>query len=217
MNEEINKTSYTKICLIGDTHSQENKLSLPNCDILIHTGDFGITNMSQLNHADKWFKNQKGIIKIFSPGNHDIFCEKIGKQKCKKYFKNVLYVENEELRIKNLKLYFSPNTPFFNNWAFMYERYSEEAKNIWKQIPENLDFLITHAPPYRILDQNFYMEHCGCEVLQREVLKKEPKFHCFGHIHGSYGKKTINNTTFLNCSVLDEDYKLTNKPTIIEI
>lgn len=29
-----------KICCISDSHSQHNQLEIPNCDLLIHAGDF---------------------------------------------------------------------------------------------------------------------------------------------------------------------------------
>ena len=45
----------------------------------------------------------------------------------------------------------------------------------------------------------------------------KPKFHIFGHIHGSYGVHTEDNTTFVNVSVMDENYDVINKPTIINM
>ena len=132
-------------------------------------------------------------------------------------FTNAIYLENEGCEINGLKFWGSPYTPKFNNWAFMYERCSVEAKKNWSQIPEGLDFLITHCPPYTVLDE-CKDGHQGCEVLQRAVFDKKPKYHCFGHLH-LQGGECINQhgINFYNVSVLDEKYKLINKPTVLEI
>lgn len=207
-----------KICIISDTHGKDSWLDLPKCDILIHCGDFYITSLAELEYANRWFGRQKANYKILVAGNHDTYLEHIGKDVAKSLFTNVIYLENELVEIEGLRIYGSPYSPEFNNWSFMYQRCSLEAKNIWQQIPENLDILVTHAPPYGILDRNLSDIRCGCEVLQREILKKKPKLSCFGHIHRYGGQSTTQeNIDFYNCSVLDEEYKLKNKPTIIEI
>lgn len=207
----------TKICAISDTHGKDMWLDLPKCDILLFCGDFGIFDKSSLSYANYWFGKQDATHKIFVSGNHDRYLEILGKEKCKELFTNVTYLQDEMVAIEGLRIYGSPWTPIFNNWAFMKPRGSKDLQEIWAKIPENLDFLVTHGPPYQILDESYRGENCGCEILHREVFKKKPKHSVFGHIHGSYGNKKVNNIHFYNCSVLDEDYKMTNNPTIIEI
>jgi len=206
-----------KVCLISDTHGKEVWLDLPEGDILIHCGDFQITNLNDLEYANRWFGRQNAKFKIFVPGNHDTGCEHFGKEMCKSLFTNVIYLQDEMVEIKGLRIYGSPFTPEFNRWSFMKERRSKELKEIWAKIPNNLDFLISHGPPYQILDKADSGEHCGCEILQREVFKKKPKYHCFGHIHGQYGQEIRHGVQFINCSLLNEDYKMVNKPVILEI
>lgn len=207
-----------KVVAISDTHGKEAWLDLPKCDILIHCGDFHITSLIELEYANRWFGNQKATHKIYVAGNHDRKLERLEKAEAKRILTNVIYLENDLVEIDGLRIYGSPYSPEFNNWSFMYPRCSLEAKKIWQQIPENLDILVTHAPPYDILDRNLYDIRCGCEVLQREILKKKPKRHLFGHLHLYGGQSTTQeNIDFYNCSVLDEEYKLKNKSTIIEI
>jgi Icc-related predicted phosphoesterase len=44
------------------------------------------------------------------------------------------------------------------------------AKRYWDRIPHNLDVLITHGPPLRILDQvEPDGEHLGCKELRKSV------------------------------------------------
>jgi Icc-related predicted phosphoesterase len=207
-----------RIIAISDTHTKESWLTLPECDILIFAGDFHITSMRELEIANRWFKAQKAKHKIFIAGNHETFLAKYSKEIIQTFFHSVIYLQNSSVTLEGLKFYGSPYTPEFNNWAFMYPRRSKEAKDIWSKIPKDLDFLITHCPPYDILDRNLRDERCGCEVLQRELIKKAPKNHIFGHIHLN-GGQCINEMgiNFYNVSVLDEAYQLVNKPTIIEI
>jgi len=207
-----------KIIAISDTHGKDMWLNLPKCDILLFCGDFGIYDKSSLFYANYWFNKQDATHKIFVAGNHETYLQKIGKEKCKELFPNVIYLQDELIEIEGLRIYGSPWCPEFNRWAFMKPRRSEDLKEIWSKIPENLDFLLTHCPPYGVLDRNTNDERCGCEVLIRELINKRPKRHLFGHIHG-LGKKSVTqeDISFFNCSVLDEDYEMTNNPTIIEI
>lgn len=207
-----------KICCVSDTHRSHWDLKIPKCDIFIHSGDNDITDIDSLNDFNNWLGEiEVKYTKIIIAGNHDFFYERIKKDWCKQLLTNTIYLENEYTEVAGLKFWGSPYTPKFYNWAFMQKRQGEELKNNWSQIPENLDFLITHGPAYGLLDQNQHLEHCGCELLQKEIVKKKPKYHIFGHIHEGYGKFKTKDTTFINCSVLNEHYELTNKPIIIEV
>lgn len=207
-----------KVVAISDTHCKEVWLDLPKGDILIHCGDFHITTFAELEYANRWFGQQDFKHKIYGAGNHDTYIEHIGKDMTKSLFTNVTYLEDEMIEIEGLRIYGSPWSPAFNQWSFMKPRQSLDLKRIWEKIPEKLDILVTHCPPYGILDRNLSDFRCGCEVLAREIINKKPKRHLFGHIH-KYGGQSITqaNVDFYNCSVLNEEYKLSNKPTILEI
>ena len=89
-----------------------------------------------------------------------------------------------------------------------------------EKIPEDIDVLITHGPPYKMLDYvTFsYMNHyVGCSDLLKRVKEIKPKFHIFGHTHGSYGVHKENNITFVNASVMDENYDVVNKAIVINM
>jgi Icc-related predicted phosphoesterase len=57
---------------------------------------------------------------------------------------------------------------------------------IWKNIPK-VDILVTHCPPYKILDKADSGKHGGSKALRNKVLEIKPKFHLFGHIHEGSG------------------------------
>lgn len=207
-----------KVCCFSDTHTKEAWLDVPEADILLIAGDMGIMSLSDAEYVNRWLGTLNASHKIICAGNHDVWNEKVGKDVCKKIFTNAIYLENELCEVNGLRIYGSPHTPFFNGWAFSYQRRSLEAKTIWEKIPYELDFLVTHGPSWGILDRNLNDERCGCSTLLREIMKKKPRRHVFGHIH-RYGNQCINQEgiDFFNVSVLNEQYQLVHKPTIIEV
>jgi Icc-related predicted phosphoesterase len=72
-------------------------------------------------------------------------------------------------------------------------------------MPIGLDILITHGPPLEVLDcapgQNF---HGGCPQLRDAVVRKHPRLHVFGHVHGGYGTLPTLNTMFANAALAGE-------------
>lgn len=236
-----------KICHISDTHGAKfhTKLIIPECDVLIHSGDIGgRTTQVELQEFLEWFKNQPAKLKLFVAGNHDLCLDsrwvnatfdpvnKAIRQQInadsialiRQYGKDVIYLENSTIVWQGVTFYGSPITPSFHrqNWAFNADR-GEEISKYWAKIPSNVNVLITHGPPYGVLDlipESFKRTpdedvHRGCEDL-RDVTKKRLqslKLHCFGHIHdGPTGIITqrISNTRHIkysNGAVLDNDYK----------
>jgi len=125
----------------------------------------------------------------------------------RRFLRDATYLENIGVTIEGVSFWGSPYTPEFLNWAFMYPR-GHAANQYWDQIPAGLDVLITHGPPYGILDQSAPgEEHLGCAELLKAVQKKKPKVHIFGHIHGGAGTFENGDTRFVNAAYLNERYK----------
>jgi Icc-related predicted phosphoesterase len=61
-------------------------------------------------------------------------------------------------------------------------------KVYWDNIPENLDILITHGPPFGIFDRTAKKVNAGCKYLLAKIQKVKPKIHIFGHIHEGRAK-----------------------------
>lgn len=148
-------------------------------------------------------------------GNHDWLFQ-YNREAVKK-LKNITYLEDQEIIIDGVKFYGSPWQPFFLDWAFNLPRDGEEMERKWSLIPNDTQVLITHGPPYGILDKTPGNEDVGCKLLLERVLEIKPKIHVFGHIHNSYGRVEHNGTLYLNVSLMDEDYEVVNKPQKFEI
>lgn len=222
-----------KIVLISDTHSLHPKMrhKIPQGNVLIHGGD--CTNIGKENEVKEfidWFKNIDGFdIKILIAGNHDFGFEKkeqwfldlIDSEKLKEH--NCVYLEDSEYIIKidefpkEVKVYGSPWQPWFYNWAFNLPRNGEELEKKWKNIPNDTDILVTHGPPFGILDYPPTNVNVGCEILRFHVEQIKPKIHVMGHIHHSRGLKEVDGTLFINASVCDERYRPINKPIVVDL
>lgn len=214
-----------KIVCISDTHERFfPKEELPEADLLIHSGDFTWEGKPKsIIEFDLWLGQVKDKFKygiIIIAGNHDLLFEK-DYYYAKSLITNAQYLQDELITINGYKIYGSPWQPRFFDWAFNADRGEEIAKK-WDKIPLDTDILITHGPPYNILDFSNYNhgadKHVGCEELTKRIkLLPNLKLHVFGHIHHSYGTQLVDNILYVNASSCDENYKLTNKPIIIEV
>lgn len=209
-----------KICVISDTHGQHELLELPPADVIIHSGDFSATG-SHKDHYNfsKWFGSLPYKHKLVTPGNHDRYSAEqtaISKQLFKDHGCELLI--DQQYEIDGKKFYLAPWTPRYGRWYWMRDR-GDSIKKLWDIIPEGLDVLVTHGPPWGILDYSVYDHvHCGCEELMRAIVDKKPKFHVFGHIHFYGGmQETIGDTTYVNAALCNEEYKPVNKIQVIEL
>ncbi len=207
-----------KIVAISDTHGKHQNLILPKGDMLIHAGDVSsMGKESEILDFLKWFSDIDFQYKIFIAGNHDFYFERKNEALIKQIIpENVIYLNDSAVEIGGIKIWGSPISPWFYNWAFNRYR-GEDIKRHWDKIPQNTDILITHGPVFGILDKTTRNDSVGCEDLFKKVEEIKPKFHICGHIHEAYGRVKKGKTEFINASVLDENYVLKNKPITFEI
>lgn len=71
---------------------------------------------------------------------------------------------------------------------------------------QSIHVLLSHHPPYGILDVTFYGGHAGLEPLRDLVYRLKPRLHLFGHIHESRGSLTQAGVTFVNPGPLREGF-----------
>ena len=93
----------------------------------------------------------------------------------------------------------------------------------FNKIPDNIDILISHDPPYGACDICFeslrnVFEHLGNKELQKVIKIRQPKLVFCGHLHtGNHSPEYINNTEIYNVSILNEFYDIAYKPLYITI
>jgi Icc-related predicted phosphoesterase len=224
-----------RILHVSDTHTYHDLLKIPSgIDMIIHSGDCSnprdpYNNEPEVRDFIDWYKELPIKYKIYVAGNHDSSLEK--KLVTKKDFEEagIIYLENESVIIEGIKIFGSPHTPNFGNWAFMKER--TKLERFWRlAIEEDVDIVVTHGPPRGVLDKSYDRNHniesCGDKSLLNRILEVQPAYCLFGHIHNckdiinaGMQKLSICDTWFSNGSVVTDGKfgKLSSYGNIIEI
>lgn len=207
-----------KIDCISDLHGFYPKLD--GGDLLIIAGDLmlhdKLFNYLKFFH---WIANTKYKKRIVIAGNHDILEQK---EKLLDIIDDFTYLCDSGTEIESFKVWGSPWTLEFegenpNCLAFTCKTEEELARK-WELIPNDTDILITHAPPYAMMDETIWKENVGSISLAQRIEKlSKLKLHVFGHIHESYGVKKIKDFISVNASYVNHQYKPVNKPIRIEL
>lgn len=214
-----------RLVLISDTHCHHREIALPEGDVLIHAGDFcGWGHLpSEAESFLRWFTQLPHKHKIFIAGNHDRLTQDrpdAWAEMLKRFQGDYHYLQDSVVTIEEINFYGSPWQPWFNSWAWNLER-GEEINQKWKLIPNDTDVLITHGPPWGILDaveRNFGLPgeehlvrdgtlHVGCQDLLKHLDRVMPKLHVFGHIHESYGREERFGVTYINAAICTLAYE----------
>lgn len=189
---------------ISDLHGQLPKL--PGGDLLIVCGDLTYSGKKgEMIMFGRWLDSLPYEEIVVIAGNHDHYLS-LGNNP----FERAHYLMNSGINLFGINIWGSPFTLMYMNWYFM-KNPGKEMKDIWDQIPENTDILVTHGPPYGVLDKNYDDEHCGCIELLHAVERIKPKIHVFGHIHQGLEAVKKENTVFVNCAYVDENYTGSNE------
>lgn len=195
--------ALTIVC-ISDTHELHRELDLPDGDILIHAGDFTMFSKSTAAILDfnEWLGELPHRFKVVVPGNHEFFLEADPSKR--ELISNAIMLINERVEIMGLSIWGSPTTSLYGG-AFGLSSAVDRTK-LYAQIPNEVDILVTHGPPYGILDHTPGALHqAGCPQLLEAVNRLKPKLHVFGHIHGSHGMFSNDATLFVNAALLGPD------------
>lgn len=205
----------TKIVCLSDTHGLHRQVSIPESDILIHAGDLtGLDkSLNSIREFDEWLGELPHSHKIVVPGNHDFAFEE--NPFPQSLFRNATVLINQEIRILGLKIWGSPVTPLYGG-AFGLSSAADRRK-LYANVPAGLDVLVTHGPPYGILDYAPNGIHLGCRELLKTVERTNPRVHIFGHIHGAHSVCTGPPTTFVNAALVGVNDLVTHAPIVVEI
>lgn len=181
------------IQVISDTHEKHQDIIVPECDILIHCGDF--TNFGNRRHIGRflnWFAKQPAEHKLFICGNHEkSLCRSnpdfdptkilmiadfldLSDNHYELFFKKV--------EINGVKVWGAPITKFIRGyWGFEYTE--PQIESLMYELNEgDCDILITHSPAYGILDNGY-----GSVEILNAINRIKPKLHLCGHIHETRG------------------------------
>lgn len=193
-----------RIACFSDTHTQHEKYqNFDNLDVLIHSGDCSNDGSEcEIRTFLEWFALVPVKHKIFVPGNHDKALEtnRTFKEEmlelAKKHKFHILL--NESTLIEGIEFYGSPDIFYAGYRWFAFGKVRSKIEESWNKIPATTQVLITHTPPFGILDES-WGEHQGDEILMEKLLYfPRLKAHVFGHIHHSSGHLVRNGINFVN-------------------
>lgn len=200
-----------RILHLSDTHNLHHNLqNLPPADIIIHSGDISMAGTGkEVMDFINWFTVLDYKYKIFIAGNHDYCLEGKLQDVIQSFLPdNCHYLYNSGVTIGGINFWGIP--------SFFSDEVSGSYKRSIVQIPKKTNVLITHCPPFGILDRANNITY-GCPDLLQKVLEINPRYHLFGHIHDAYGIQETEDTTFVNAALVDEGYRLLHKPFMFEI
>jgi Icc-related predicted phosphoesterase len=215
--------AISKIVMISDTHDRHRKIKeIPECDLLIHAGDMtGRGELENVLDVYEWLGRQPARHIVTIPGNHEKGMEK----RLELYRKEIAMINpgihvlvDQGVEIEGVKVWGSPATPWFHNWAWNRQRGWQIQSFHWDLIPDDTQILVTHGPPHMVLDEVPGGDRVGCVDLEHTIRTrlKALKLHVFGHIHHSSGMYVRDGVTYVNASICDEMYMASNPPRVLD-
>lgn len=173
------------IFAFSDTHGRHRELQVPEkTDILICAGDAVEDNLLGDEYDDfiEWFSAFPAKWKIFIPGNHELSFE--------------LYQADSIIKTMEENGIIVLQDAVYDCDGVIIASLGANATIADEDIPTDLDILVTHYPPLGILDEDM-----GSVEILNFVMKSQPSYHLFGHIHFAKGKEVkFGKTQCLNIS-----------------
>lgn len=217
---------------ISDLHGHYP--TLEGGDLLIVAGDLTAADTEeQMYEFYSWLDDQNYKKKVFTGGNHDNRLKKYGSDFFSDWTDEAQYLCDSGIEFEGLKIWGSPWTLTFEGINPHCTAFTGDENLLAEKfalIPDDVDILITHGPPYGTMDTvtkygPFSHErevNVGSEALSDQLHRIRPKLHVFGHIHEGYGQyrpmldlgrtKLAGYPISVNCSHMNEDYEPVNKP-----
>lgn len=205
-----------KIVALADPHGPDymNRHRLPEGDVLIVCGDLTYTgDLNELRATAAALERQPHAHKIVIAGNHD-FCLEGRKfrlphindrirTEAESILSNagLVYLNQTSHHINGVHFYGTPWTPEYHAWAFNADRNWEGSGRKWDALPNDVDVLLAHGPPFGYGDLTANNERVGCTYMANAIKTKCPRFVCYGHIHEDVGTRRLGQSTLINCSI----------------
>jgi Icc-related predicted phosphoesterase len=204
-----------RIVCISDTHERHREIAVPDGDVLVHAGDLTRRgDRAAVLDFDAWLGDLPHRHKVVIAGNHDFCFER--SSAARGWFRHATYLQDEGVTIEGVRFWGSPWQPRFFDWAFNLDR-GAPLRAVWARIPVGVHVLITHGPPFGVLDRTARGEAVGCEELLAAVARVRPRLHVFGHIHEAAGRVERDGTTFVNACSCDLGYRASQPAIVVDL
>jgi Icc-related predicted phosphoesterase len=208
------------IVAVSDLHGHLPEL--PACDLLLIGGDLcpvweshdASTQAGWIDTTFRtWLDAQPATAIVGIAGNHDFVAES---NPAILRDLSWIYLEDESVTVRGLKIWGSPRSTFLPGWVFM--ETDDELARRWRTIPDDVNVLLIHGPARGVLDLTASGHHVGSISLRERIgeLVGLQLLVC-GHIHEGYGATALlraaGQVKVLNASLVDfPGYRPVNLP-----
>ena len=195
-----------KVIALSDTHGCHRQLTLPKGDVFLHAGDVcDKGNTSQIEDFLDWLGELDFQYKIIIRGNHDMDLKTKRSLLELELPERTIQLNNSGIIIEGIPIW---GVPYPLTWG----------DENWEAIPLDTRILMTHRPPFSILDKPPFSPSTGSKSLLRRVKVVKPDVHLFGHIHAGYGQQKVEQTLFINGSTYKQSKKrIVNQAIVFSI
>ena len=198
-----------KLLLFSDVHGNKRHCRqlvemAQQVDVVVGAGDFGNLRRGIKKTIDILSAINKPSVLV--PGNAESFEEL--REACKNW-KASIVLHGSGTAITGVNFYGIgggiPVTPF-GSWS--YDFTEDQAIELLRNCPKN-GVLISHSPPYGILDLSSRGESLGSTSVRQTLTDKQPKLVVCGHIHESWNQQIrVENTDIVNAGPFGINYIL---------
>jgi Icc-related predicted phosphoesterase len=233
---------FMRIVALSDLHGHLPEI--PACDLLIVAGDVCPDRIGPARARDHpaeqkawfdrnvraWLAGAAATHKVLTWGNHD-WCG----EACSFAADSPVHASSRVLQIlvddgtsvpldgaagRSLSIWATPWSNQFMQWAFMKPR--EALAAVYAAIPQGIDILVSHQPPFGHGDRYEHagtrqVEHLGSRELLSAIDRVRPRLVICGHMHEGQGCFDYDGVAIYNVSVVNDQYRLVRSPTVIDI
>ncbi|TEB36013.1 Metallo-dependent phosphatase [Coprinellus micaceus] len=230
---------WTRFVCISDTHSHFPEIPLG--DVLFHAGDMSSWGYpAQIQQVFDWLVELPHPIKIVIGGNHDLCLDPdlhgvfeegdeaqllvirafVRSEAVKE--RGIHYLEYEGMEFttqagETWKVYGSPAAPRHARGAFQYDD-EETAKELYRKVPPDTEILLTHTPPFGVLDTSKKGKNAGCRYLAERLRELHScRLHVFGHMHEAFGTEVLGTDSGQRVAVNAAVASRKSKPVVVDI
>lgn len=237
----LGRPGTVRFVALSDTHRHHDLIELPPGEVLLYAGDFcgNYGRSSDLSlHLEEFLawllaQSRKFERVFFQAGNHETLLDdehgdvSLALERLRRFRQvapNVAYLQNEPASYRGIQLFGSPLTlsrveaEGKRYYSRAFERTQVQRMPIWAGLPEGLDVLMTHCPPFGHLSNR----DVGDKLLAARLtsMARPPRYHVFGHDHEGIGVEVTERTVFLNVAqdqLLHVDPKGGGCPLVFEV